>query len=131
MYAEGYRVEPGPGYNPKYRSTVWAVILLAQLGASALQDEQVAMACNYILDHTLTSTGQFSVSGAPSGTIDCLQGNLCWALVQMQYDDPRIELAYEWMARERHRGRGGPSQRAPGSPALLRRQVRTAVRLRG
>jgi hypothetical protein len=99
MDPEGYWVEPGPGYNPKYRSTVWAVILLAQLGASARQDERVARACSYILDHALTSHGQFSSSGPPSGTVDCLQGNLCWALVEMQYDDPRLELAYEWMAR--------------------------------
>ena len=35
MEAAGYWVEPGPGYNPKYTSTVWSVILLAQLGASA------------------------------------------------------------------------------------------------
>ena len=35
MDSPGFWVEPGPGYNPKYRSTVWAVILLAQLGASA------------------------------------------------------------------------------------------------
>ena len=34
MAPAGYWVEPGPGYNPKYRSTVWAIILLAQLGAS-------------------------------------------------------------------------------------------------
>jgi hypothetical protein len=73
--------------------------LLAQLGASAQQDERVAQACSYILDHTLTSSGQFSVSGAPSGTIDCLQGNLCGSLVAMQYEDPNIDLAYEWMAR--------------------------------
>jgi hypothetical protein len=33
MNPDGYWVEPGPGYNPKYRSTVWAVILLAQMGA--------------------------------------------------------------------------------------------------
>ncbi len=35
----------------------------------------------------------------PSGTIDCLQGNLCWSLMQIGYDDPRLEKAYEWMAR--------------------------------
>jgi hypothetical protein len=99
MYADGYWVEPGPGYLPKYRSTVWAVILLAQLGASARQDERVARACAYLLDHTLTPSGQFSVNGAPSGTIDCLQGNLCWSLIEMGCDDPRLELAYEWMAR--------------------------------
>ncbi len=99
MNPEGYWVKPGPGYNPKYRSTVWAIILLAQLGASARQDERIASACDYILDHTMTSAGQFTVTGAPSGTVDCLQGNLCWALVAMNYDDPRLDLAYEWMAR--------------------------------
>ena len=31
--AEGYWVEPGPGYRPKYRSIVWSVSMLAQLGA--------------------------------------------------------------------------------------------------
>ena len=35
MNKAGYWVEPGPGYNPKYRSTVWAIIMLAQLGAAA------------------------------------------------------------------------------------------------
>jgi hypothetical protein len=99
MNPEGYWVEPGPGYNPKYRSTVWAVILLAQLGASARQDERIALACDYILDHAMTSAGQFTITGAPSGTVDCLQGNLCWALVAMDCDDPRLDLAYEWMAR--------------------------------
>jgi hypothetical protein len=99
MNPEGYWVEPGPGYNPKYRSTVWAVILLAQLGASAQHDERVAKACAYILDNNLTALGQFTITGAPSGTVDCLQGNLCWSLVEMGCDDPRLELAYEWMAR--------------------------------
>jgi len=32
--ADGYWVKPGPGYNPKYRSTVWSVIMLSQLGAN-------------------------------------------------------------------------------------------------
>src|SRR6266496_6039431 len=31
MEPEGYWVKPGPGYAQKYRSTVWALILLAQL----------------------------------------------------------------------------------------------------
>ena len=99
MNAAGYWVEPGPGYNPKYRSTVWAVIMLAQLGASAAQDERIALACAYLLDHSLTPGGHFTAWGAPSGTADCLQGNLCWALVELGYDDPRLESAFEWMAR--------------------------------
>jgi len=99
MSAEGYWEKEGPGYNPKYRSTVWALIMLAQLGASAKQDERIELACSYLLEHGLAESGQFSASGAPSGTADCLQGNMCWALTELGYDDPHLDLAYEWMAR--------------------------------
>ncbi len=99
MEPAGYWVEPGPGYNPKYRSTVWAIILLAQLGASVREDKRIARACTYVLDHALTDGGQFTASGAPSGTADCLQGNLSWALLELGCDDPRLEKAFDWMAR--------------------------------
>ncbi len=99
MHEEGYWAEPGPGYYPKYTSTIWSVILLAQLGASAQQDARIGQACRYMVDHGLTSGGQFSASGAPSGTADCMQGNLCWAMLVLGYEDPRLETAYEWMAR--------------------------------
>jgi hypothetical protein len=95
----GYWVEPGPGYNPKYRSSVWAVTLLAQLGASVEEDRRIALACDYLLQHNLTRTGQFTTSGAPSGTVDCLQGNLSWALLELGCDDPRLYSAFDWMAR--------------------------------
>ncbi|MEZ4670492.1 MAG: nitrogen fixation protein NifH [Anaerolineae bacterium] len=100
MEDDGYWVKAGPGYNPKYRSTVWAMIMLAQLGASALHDERVARACNYVLDH-MAAGGQFTTtsSGAPSGTVDCLQGNMCAALVDVGCTDERLDSAYEWMAR--------------------------------
>ncbi len=99
MHPEGYWVDPGPGYNPKYRSTVWALILLAQLGAQLEQDERLERAVAYILDQALAEGGQFSTNGRPSGTVDCLQGNLCWALLELGVQDPRLERAYEWMAR--------------------------------
>jgi hypothetical protein len=99
MDEEGYWAKSGPGYNPKYRATVWSMITLAQLGASVKQDERIARACAYLLDRALTEGGQFTASGAPSGTIDCLQGNLCAALLDLGYDDPRLEAAFEWMAR--------------------------------
>ena len=99
MSEPGYWEGPGPGYNPKYFSTVWSLCLLAQLGASAGQDERIQRACGYYLDHALTTGGQISTSGAPSGTADCVQGNMCWALTVMGCDDPRLDKAYEWMAR--------------------------------
>ena len=99
MDEDGYWVKPGPGYNPKYRSSVWTLILLAQLGASAEYDERISHACSYYLDQALTDSGQFTMTGAPSGTIDCIQGNMCWALLSLGSTDPRLELAFEWMAR--------------------------------
>ncbi|HEX8992053.1 MAG TPA: hypothetical protein VF784_10285 [Anaerolineales bacterium] len=99
MEGDGFWVNPGPGYNPKYRSTVWAIILLAQLGASVHEDKRLERACGYLLDHTLTPGGQFSVTGSASGTADCLQGNLCWALLELGCDDPRLAKAFDWMAR--------------------------------
>lgn len=99
MDRSGFWAEPGPGYLPKYRSTVWSIILLAQLGASIEEDERIERACAYVLDQALTDGGQFTASGTSAGTADCLQGNLCWALVELGCDDPRLNTAMEWMAR--------------------------------
>ena len=99
MHPEGYWVKPGPGYSPKYTSTVWALILLAQLGASVGCDERILRACDYILNAGLTEHGQFTANGASSGTADCLQGNLCWALATLGCEDSRLERAFDWMAR--------------------------------
>lgn len=100
MEKEGYWVRPGPGYNPKYRSTVWSLILLAQLGASVYEDKRIERACNYLMDH-MAEGGQFTTisAGAPSGTVDCLQGNLLSSLMELGYSDARMDTAYEWMAR--------------------------------
>ena len=99
MNKKGYWERPGPGYHPKYRGTVWSIILLAQLGASVETDERIGIGCSFILEHALTERGQFTMNGLPSGTIDCLQGNLCAALLDLGYQDPRLDRAFEWMAR--------------------------------
>lgn len=99
MTEPGYWKEPGPGYDPKYWSTVWSVITLAQLGAAPQEDERIAKACAYLLDHALADGEKFTMNGAPSGTIDCLQGDMCWALAELGCTDPRLENAFEWMAR--------------------------------
>ncbi len=99
MQPEGYWAKPGPGYTTKYRSTVWVLVLLAQLGAQVSQDERIGQACAYLLEHALSPGGQFGLYGNPGSTIDCLQGNLCWALLELGYDDPRLPQAFEWMAR--------------------------------
>jgi hypothetical protein len=99
MHSQGYWIKAGAGYSPKYRSTVWSLILLAQLGAHVTHDKRIARACAYYLDHALLPGGQISNSDTPASTIDCLQGNMLWALVTMGFDDERLDKAYEWMAR--------------------------------
>ncbi len=117
MNPEGYWARPGAGYNPKYIATVWSIILLAQLGASIDMDKRISTACAYVLDHSLTKNGQFSATGAPSGTLDCLQGNLCYSLLVMGCTDPRLDKAYEYMARS---VTGEGVAPAPGKNAPLR-----------
>ena len=99
MEKEGYWEQPGAGYYPKYTGTVWSVILLAQLGASLEMDKRIAAACSYVLEHNLLKDGHFTVNGLPSGTADCLQGNLCASLLELGCRDSRLDKAFEWMAR--------------------------------
>ncbi|HSG42904.1 MAG TPA: hypothetical protein VLA72_07105 [Anaerolineales bacterium] len=101
MNEEGYWQRAGTGYGPKYRSTVWSLILLAQLGASVKEDKRIKLACKYYLDHALSPGGQISsmTNNAPSGTVDCLQGNMLWSLMELGYKDKRMDKAYEWMSR--------------------------------
>ncbi|HET9188794.1 MAG TPA: hypothetical protein VFN80_12595, partial [Acidothermaceae bacterium] len=61
--AAGWWVKPGPGYATKYRSSVWSVIFLDQLGADP-QHPQVVKAVDYLLAMTATSTGGFGCSGS-------------------------------------------------------------------
>ena len=99
MEKEGYWKKSGAGYSPKYTGTVWSIILLAQLGASIEMDKRIGAACSYVLKHTLAEDGHFTTNGASSGTIDCLQGNLCAALLDLGCENPRLDKAFEWMAR--------------------------------
>jgi len=101
MNEEGYWQRAGTGYGPKYKSTVWALILLAQLGASMKEDKRIKLACKYYLDHALSPGGQISsmTNNSPSGTVDCLQGNMLWSLMTLGYEDKRMDKAYEWMSR--------------------------------
>jgi hypothetical protein len=96
---EGYWVEPGPGYLPKYRSIVWSLSMLAQLGADG-SDPRIQKACHYLLEHAIDKNGAFSASATQGGAILCLMGNLSAALLDLGwYDSPRLQGALDWMAR--------------------------------
>ena len=76
------------------------MISLGMLGASAAEDARLGRACDYLLTHTVRVAGREDGpldDGLPN--LDCLQGNLVAALLQLGYDDPRLEGAIEWTAR--------------------------------
>ena len=105
QHLDGYWEKPGPGYATKYRGTVWQLIFLDQLGADPA-DERIRRACEYVLAHSVASSGGFGASGQvaadppPSAVIHCLNGNLLRALIDFGWlDDPRVQGAIEWEAR--------------------------------
>mgnify|MGYP001821863544 FL=1 len=97
--AEGCWVEPGPGYSPKYRGSVWQIIFLAQLAADG-NHPRVKAGCDYLLDHAISRHGAFSMNGNPSGQIHCLEGNLAAAMIDLGWlGDARLEATLDWLAR--------------------------------
>ncbi len=98
QHANGYWVEPGAGYRPKYISTVWSLIMLAQLGADGI-DPYLRKASDYILDHTRGKGGCFSIYATQTGAVHCLQGNLAAFLIDLgMISDPRLTEAIDWMS---------------------------------
>ena len=102
----GFWVQPGPGYGPKYRGTVWQVIFLDQLGADG-DDPRVRSACAYVLAHTQSATAGFAASGGrseapppPSSALHCLHGNLLRALLGFGWiGDESVQRAIDWQSR--------------------------------
>lgn len=96
---QGFWEEPGPGYYPKYRGTVWSFIYLAQLGADPA-DPRVRASGDYLLDHARAANGALSMTGTPAGNIYCLMGNLAAALLDLGFfGDERLDQALDLMAR--------------------------------
>ncbi len=99
QHPEGYWVQPGAGYSPKYTGTVWQLMFLSQFGADGA-DDRIRRACEYVLSHTRASNGLFSATGSPSGFIHCLSGNLLAALLDFGMgDDERVREMIELQAR--------------------------------
>ena len=99
MHPDGYWVEAGAGYMGKYFSSVWSLITLGQLGADVASDPRIKKACEYYLAHAMAENGQFGTQGSPSTTIDCLQGNMCAAFLDLRFQDERLEKCFDWLAR--------------------------------
>lgn len=80
-------------YFPKYKSTYWTLMLLAQLGIEA--DERVRKACEYIFKFQ-KENGGFMEDFKDDITIPCLTGNVLIFLHHFGYSkDGRVKKAVE------------------------------------
>lgn len=98
MQPEGWWAKAGAGYSPKYRSSVWALIALAQLGHQAADDLRLQRAVQYYLSQALTENSGFSYNGKPEGTLYCLHANMCAALRLLGADAASLAKAYTHLA---------------------------------
>jgi hypothetical protein len=101
---QGWWVKPGGGYSPKYSATVWSLMFLDQMGADG-DDPRVRLGCEYVLEHTQTTSGGFGASGVitgdtpPSRAIHCLNGNLLRTMIGFgRIDDERVQRSLAWQA---------------------------------
>ena len=103
---EGYWETPQSLYKDKYRSTVWQLIILAELGADG-RDECLKKACEFILENSQDSvSGGFSGDRAETGggshdsVSPCLTGNMVWSLIRYGYlEDPRVQQGVNWITK--------------------------------
>jgi len=88
---------PGPSYyRPKYISTNWKLLVLADLGMTR-EHPAVLAACERWMSDTASKGGGVGANsvGTPH---HCVAGNMARALIQMGYeDDPRVHRTLEWI----------------------------------
>ena len=83
-------------YEPKYLSTHWRLLVLADLGMSR-DHPAIRRSCELWMDRFRLTGG--GVGGNSKGTGHlCIVGNMARALIQFGYgDDPRIRRSMEWL----------------------------------
>ncbi|MDE1836462.1 MAG: hypothetical protein KGJ23_07595 [Euryarchaeota archaeon] len=94
----GWWVHSKSLYTPKYLSTNWNLLALADLGATR-DLPPIRVSCELWMERSPLNGG--GVGGFSNGKGHlCYTGNMARALVQFGYgEDPRVRKAFEWLAR--------------------------------
>jgi hypothetical protein len=92
----GWWVSADSIYRPKYLSTNWMLLVLADLGMTKA-DPRIAKASERWIRQFSRSDGGFAIDGTKSSHL-CTTGNTARALVQFGYEDhPAVRGAFRWM----------------------------------
>ncbi len=114
---QGWWVRERSLYTPKYISTNWNLLALADLGLTRA-DAAVRGSCELWMARSPLKGGGVGGNSGGNGH-HCYTGNMARALVRFGYgDDPRVRRAYEWLVETAHPKGGwscfsygpGPSQ---------------------
>ncbi len=82
------------GYLPKYKATIWQLLLFAELGADG-GDPRIRKTCEYVLKTTYSENGLFTIL-VDNILAPCFHGNMTYSLLKLGYtDDPRLEKALQ------------------------------------
>lgn len=87
----GSWLEEETGYNPLYKSSVWQLVFLSELGADG-NNERIRRGVEHVLETMQAPDGSFPNVGRYSGNLLCLEGQTVRALLRLGYrDDERVQ----------------------------------------
>jgi hypothetical protein len=96
---DGSWLEEESAYNPLYKSSVWQLIFLAELGAEGA-DERIRRGVEHVLTTTQAPNGSFPNLGKYSGNLMCMEGQTVRALLRLGYnDDQRVQRGLDFLVR--------------------------------
>lgn len=85
-------------YRPKYVSTNWMLLILADLGLTK-DDPRIARSAELWRDRFAKRDGGFGSDGSNRSHL-CIVGNTARALVKFGYaDDPKVKSAFDWLVK--------------------------------
>ena len=101
----GWWAAPKSLYTPKYLSTNWMLLILADLGMTK-EDPGIDRACKLWIQRMSMEDGGFAPSGTKRGHL-CTTGNAARALVQFGYAaHPKVRGAFQWLEKTRDKNGG-------------------------
>jgi hypothetical protein len=92
-------MHPGIGYSPRYRATVWQLIILAQLGMARCR--ALDRAVEHLFAANQQADGAFRASKEAGDTPVGFNGSLLWALETLGYGgEVQMKDAWSWLGGE-------------------------------
>lgn len=99
QYPQGYWMHPGIGTSPRYRATVWQILILAQLGMGRCGP--LDRAVQHLFEANQRKDGAFRASKEPGDVPISLNASLLWALETLGHGERNeVRSAWSWLLEE-------------------------------